>query len=190
MDKCLVFLYFFSKQNLLLYHNRQKPIIYWSVIFMTAKAEAMMRRLKQDLLLRLPSTYVLTDGFDSSSPVNPTLIVQQSSAAWTTQSQYAVIRIQPVALVFTDGLGNTQQGFSTHYVDVCVESITPSSAGAISVLSLSIAAPLMQSVAQEAGVTRWYLSNIATTPTVAQMTAGNLLQTDTPDTIWRLNAAQ
>jgi hypothetical protein len=155
------------------------------VIFMTAKAEAMMRRLKQDLQYRLPSTYVMSDSFDSSG--NPVLTVAQDSA-WATLEQYAVVRIQPVSLVFTNGIGGTQEGFSTHYVDVCVEAITTSSP--ISVLSLSIAAPLMQSIEAEAGVTRWYLCNVATTPTTTQMTAGNLVATDTPDTIWRLNAAQ
>lgn len=155
---------------------------------MTTKAENMMRRLKQDLQGRLPSTYLMTDSFDASG--NPVLTVAQDSA-WATLEQYAVVRIQPVSLVFTNGIGGTQEGFSTHFVDVCAENANSTITGTGSaVLSLSIAAPLIQSVEAEAGVTRWYLCNTATTPTVTQMTAGNLVQTDTPDTIWRLNAAQ
>lgn len=148
----------------------------------------MMRRLKQDLLFRLPSTYLLTDSFDSSG--NPVLTVAQDSA-WGTLEQYAVVRIQPVTLVFTTGIGTTQEGFSTHYVDVCLEDANSTITGSkASALSLSISAPLTQSIEAEAGVTRWYLCNTATTPTTTQMTAGNLVQTDTPDTVWRLNAAQ
>lgn len=155
---------------------------------MTAKAVSMMARLKQDLLGRLPSTYLLTDSFDASG--NPVLTVAQDSA-WGTLEQYAVVRIQPVSLVFTNGLGSTQEGFSTHYVDVCAENANSTVTGTgASVLSLSIAAPLIQSVEAEAGVTRWYLCNTATTPTVTQMTATNLVQTDTPDNVWRMNAAQ
>lgn len=150
---------------------------------MTAKAVGMMQKLKEQLGYRLPSTLTLTDSFDSSG--NPVLTI--GAAAWTTLAQFAVVRIQPVSLVFTDGLGNTQQGFATHFVDVCVESVTTAN---VSALSLSIAAPLIQSVEAEAGVTRWYLCNLATTPTVTQMTAGNLQVTDTPDVVWRLNAAQ
>lgn len=154
---------------------------------MTAKADSMVRRLKQDLQARLPSTYLLTDSADSSG--NPVLTVAQDSA-WATTEQYAVIRIQPVSLVFTNGLGQTQENFATHYVDVCMENISATNTPLASVLSLSIAAPLIQSIEAEAGVTRYYLCNLATTPTVAQMTAGNLAGTDTPDTVWRLNAAQ
>jgi hypothetical protein len=178
---------FFPNKTYYYNHNRQKPILYWSVIFMTAKAEAMMRRLKQDLQYRLPSTYLMTDSFDSSG--NPVLTIAQDSA-WNSTDQYAVVRIQPASLVFTNGIGATQEGFSTHYVDVCLENNSTTNTLTQSVLSLSISAPLVQSVEAEAGVTRWYLCNLATTPTTTQMTAGNLAQTDTPDSIWRLNAAQ
>jgi len=152
---------------------------------MSSKAEGMMRKLKEQLGFRLPSTLTLTDGLDSSG--NPTL--QIGAVGWVTMDQFATVRIQPVALVFTDGLGGTQQGFSTHYVDVAVECITTSPKSS-SALSLSIIAPLVQSIEAQAGVTRWYLSNVTVTPTTAQMTAGNLLSTDTPDVIWRMNAAQ
>ncbi len=155
---------------------------------MTTKAENMVRRLKQDLLYRLPSTYILTDSFDSSG--NPVLTVAQDGT-WGTADQYAVVRVQPVTLVFTNGIGGTQDGFATHYVDVCLEDANSTVTGSKnSVLSLSISAPLIQSVEAEAGVTRWYLCNTSTTPTTAQMTASNLVQTDTPDIVWRLNAAQ
>ncbi len=154
---------------------------------MTAKAVSMIARLKQDLQARLPSTYVLTDSFDASG--NPVLTVAQDSA-WATTEQFAVVRIQPASLVFTNGIGGTQDGFSTHYVDVCMENNSTTATLTNSVLSLSISAPLIQSIEAEAGVTRYYLCNLATTPTVAQMTAGNLVGTDTPDTVWRMNAAQ
>jgi hypothetical protein len=154
---------------------------------MTAKANSIVMRLKQDLQARLPSTYLFTDSFDSSG--NPVLTVAQDSA-WATTEQYAVIRVQPVSLVFTNGLNQTQEGFSSHYLDVCMENISATNTPLASVLSLSIAAPLIQSVEAEACATRYYLCNLATTPSVAQMTAGNLAGTDTPDTVWRMNAIQ
>ncbi len=149
---------------------------------MSAKAQAMMALIKEQLKFRLPSTYILTDSFDASS--NPVLTVAQDSA-WATTEQYAVIRIQPASLVFTNAIGGTQEGFTPHYVDVCTESITTGS-----VLSTSIGAPLFQTIEQEAGITRYYLSNLAVTPSVTMMTSGNLVQTDTPSVIWRANGAQ
>ncbi len=154
---------------------------------MTFKAGAMMREIKQSLSYRLPSTYTLTESFDSSS--NPVLTIAQDGT-WGTTDQYAVLRIQPLVLVFSNAIGGTQEGFSTHYVDVCLENNSATNTLTQSVLSLSIAAPLTQTIEQQSGITRWYLCNLATTPTTAQMTAGNLVQTDTPDVVWRANAAQ
>ncbi len=154
---------------------------------MTFKAGAMMREIKESLTYRLPSTYTLTESVDGSS--NPVLTVAQDGT-WATTDQYVVLRIQPLSLVFTNAIGGTQEGFSTHYIDVCMENNSTTATLTQSVLSLSISAPLIQSIDQQAGISRWYLCNLATTPTTTQMTAGNLVQTDTPDVIWRANAAQ
>src|SRR4051812_23307890 len=114
---------------------------------MSTKANAMMAKIQEQLAFRLPSTYIITPSFDSSSPANPVLTIAQDST-WNTTDQYAVIRIQPSSLVFTNALGQTQEGFAPNYVDVCVESITTGS-----VLSVSIGAPLTQTIEQQAGIT-------------------------------------
>lgn len=150
------------------------------------KAGAMMRTLKEGIARRLP-TYVYTTGADASG--NPVLLVSQDASPATTE-QVAMIRIRPVDLIFTNSVGNTQENFAPHFVELCTETSTVAS---VSFLTEVNATAIKGELLKQSGIFIAYLTANGTVPAVAsvdtQMVAANQVATFELDPSYRLMGA-
>lgn len=127
------------------------------------KSLAIRDALASDLLKRLPAL-AQTKGFDSSLP---TLLL----GAGTAGSQSAFLRIQPEATVYNNVVGNAQEVYSPHTIQVVVEAST------IANVALLLGANLMQllSACTKMGCkVELYMSANTNPVDVADIVSGNL----------------
>lgn len=144
----------------------------------SAKAQSMVRTLKERLALRMPSTYILTESFDSDG--NPTLLVAADSTPATTE-QVALIRVQPLSMFFTNSVGSTQENATPHYVDILCENSTITGNA---VLNTGNMVKLLAEVDRLYGIQRFYLTAAGvaiTSGATTLMTAANLQATVAPE---------
>lgn len=120
-----------------------------------------MRSIKDGIRKRLP-TYFFTDGQDAAG--NPTLLVSVDATPATTE-QVALIRVRPVAHIFVNGLGSTQENMTPHFVEVATEATAASAT--VSLLSAANATYIMGEVNKQAGLTAVYLTAAGTVPALA-----------------------
>ena len=137
------------------------------------KAVSLMRNIKEQIKRRL-SSYTFTDGLDSDG--NPLLLVSADSSPATTE-QVALIRVKPVALVFTNSIGNTQENMSPHNIEICLEA--DSSLTATARMTEVNQAIIKSVLYKQGGINRSYLLASGSVPAIAdvatQMVAANLV---------------
>jgi hypothetical protein len=85
-----------------------------------AKSQALIRAMSDNLMKRLPSTYVITQSFDS---VGARLSISASSS-WTTGTDAVYIRICGDNTQFSDIIGNPQNVYSPLIAQVISEAST------------------------------------------------------------------
>lgn len=134
------------------------------------KAQVLMRGLKEKLEFRLPSTYLFSDSQDSSG--NPVLTIAQDSS-WATGEQYAVIRIKPEANLNVNSIGQTQEGFGPHVVQIVSEE---SAVSGVSVLTEANVARLFVEMKALGTIFEHYLCANGDVPAVAEFTAAQLVE--------------
>ncbi len=127
------------------------------------KAQVIMRSIKDGIKKRLPA-YFYTDGLDTAG--NPCLLVSVDATPATTE-QVAMIRVRPAALVFTNGIGGTQENMAPHFVDVLSEATAASAT--VSRLTAVNATYVMGEVLKQACLTSVYLTASGTVPALADV---------------------
>ncbi len=151
------------------------------------KAQAMMRSIKEGIGRRLP-TYTLTQGLDTAG--NPVLLVSADSSPATTE-QVAMIRVRPVDLIFTNSVGNTQENFAPHFVELCLEADGTLTSTARLTEANQVA--IKGEVLKQSGIYIGYLLASGTVPAIAsvdtQMVAANQVATFELDPSFRLMGA-
>lgn len=132
----------------------------------TYKSLVMAKKLKDIMTILLPSTWVITDGFDASG--NPTLTMQQDSS-WAAAEQKAFVRIKhvPVDANAKDGLGLSQREFTPHVVQVVVEA---SATATISVMQTKFLVPILGECLKLGSTLEVYHSANTNDPDVADIT--------------------
>lgn len=152
----------------------------------STKALAMVRTLKEAIGRRLP-TYVLTQSVDANG--NPTLLVSADSAP-AAGEQVALLRVRPVDLIFTNSVGQTQENFAPHFVEMCLET---SSVASVALLTEANQAAIKGEVLKQSGIFIAYLLTNGTVPALAsvdtQMVAANQVATFELDPSFRLMGA-
>lgn len=127
------------------------------------KSLAIRDALASDLLKRLPAL-AQTKGFDSELP---TLLLGSGAAA----SQSAFLRIKPEASLYNNVVGNAQDVYSPHVIQVVVEMST------IADVALLLGANLMNLLAACAKMgckVELYMSANTDPVAVGEIVAGNL----------------
>lgn len=151
------------------------------------KAQAMMRAIKEGIGRRLTS-YTLTSSVDSDG--NPILLVSADSTPATTE-QVAMLRVRPVSLIFTNGIGGTQEDFAPHFVEMCSEATA--AAATVSLLTEANQSIIKGEVLKQSGIYIGYLTATGTVPALAnvatQMVAANQVATFELDPSFRLMGA-
>ncbi len=148
----------------------------------TATAFAKMRDLKRNLAFKLPSTYVFTDSVDVNGC--PVLTINQDSTPATTE-QNVVLRIKPESLIFVNSIGQVQEDFAPHDVEMVVET-----GAAVNTVYLNAtnSAILHTECAKTGCIFKYYLSANGAVPAVSDFTAANLKLTLDPDIYNKLTA--
>lgn len=148
-----------------------------------AKSQSLMRKLKDRLQRRLPSTYVFTESMDSQGAI--LLISADSSPA--TGEQVCALRIRGESTQFSDIVGNAQKVYSPSLIQVIEE------AGAVagtSILSLSNKSKIDAEVNRLSVKQERYLNANGTVPAVSQFAADGSVSSSTlnceisPDLNW------
>ncbi len=85
-------------------------------------ALTISRELAAKISKRLPSTLILTEGFDASG--NPTMTINDGTAATTEQNFFIRTIEQPVPTNAVDSLGLTQQSYGPHVIQIAMETST------------------------------------------------------------------
>jgi len=135
-----------------------------------AKSNALMRGLREKLVLRLPSTYLFADSVDAAG--NPVLTIAQK-APWVTADQYVVIRMRPITQIGANVLGLAQESFGPHDIDFISEA---SGVATETFLSDLNSQKILFELDRIGAAINVYLMPTTTLPTTAGMIAGNLTQ--------------
>ena len=126
-----------------------------------AKANSLMRTLREKLVLRLPSTYLFSDSVDASG--NPVLTIAQK-APWVTADNYFVIRVMPLPQIGVNSLGLAQEAFTPHVVQIDTEA---SATAHVSFVKDLVMEPVLFEVFRLGTMVDFYLSTTTVKPVVA-----------------------
>jgi len=141
----------------------------------SSKSIALMRTAKEAIKRRL-STYSFVESVDATN-TNPVMVIS-ADATPAAGEQVAVVRISPVALLFTNGIGGTQENMTPHYVDICLETST---IAAVALLTQVNQSNIIAEFLKLGAIVRIYMTANNTVPTAAdvltQMVPANLIST-------------
>lgn len=151
----------------------------------SAKSYAVIRNVAEKLAQRLP-TVTVAQGTDTTTAANPQVQVGVAVGSWSTGNNYAVLRAQAVPQIFTDGLGNTLQGFAPTYLDCAVEASATSGVAASQLLLL---APVIAEATRQGCILRLYTTANTVQPVFDGSTAITLIATLSPETQWQTAAS-
>ena len=127
-----------------------------------AKANSLMRGLREKLVMRLPSTYIFSDSVDASG--NPVLTV--ADGAWHTGDQYFILRIKPIANAGVNSLGLAQESFCPTDVQIVSEA---SATAHVSFLSDLVMQKLLFECFRLGTAVEFYLSVTTVQPVLADL---------------------
>lgn len=145
----------------------------------------LQRKLAERLSRVLPSTVLVTQGFDASG--NPQIVLGDATPATSEQNFYIRIIENPVITGVTDSTGNTAQSYGPHVVQVAMENTAsagiafPSEANKALVLHACILTGCRVEI---------YLSATTVVPVVGTLIAANLVQTLDADLMFGLLAGR
>ena len=138
----------------------------------THKAIASHRELIDHIKKFVAATLpVAVDSVDDSG--NP-VTTQSADATPAAGEKVIVIRTAPISWPEAkDVLGNTAIRYSNHVIQICTESNISAGAGA-DILGPAELLPVIVECGRRGHFVEWYRSAVATVPSTAEMTAGNL----------------
>lgn len=156
----------------------------------TYKSTAIMRELvdvltKELASLASPITFV-ANTFDANS--NPVVTFSQHATP-VAGERNVVIRVQPIAVLATDSLGNAANNYQGHIIQICTEANYAGTTDNVAdILTPAQLTPVLVECGRRGSFVEWYVSANGTVPSTAQMTAGNK-QGDWKNLYWNVLAA-
>jgi hypothetical protein len=133
------------------------------------KSAAIARNLADNLAVRLP-LLVVTSGTDASG--NPTVNVNDGTPATTENNLF--LRVLEMPSLGLDSLGNAQQSYGPHVIQMAMETSTLAGLGfPTDAVRLSV----MGEVLQMSTRVEVYLEANGTVPSVSSLLAANLVAT-------------
>ncbi len=146
----------------------------------------LQRKLAERLARVLPSTVLVTQGFDTSG--NPTIVLGDASPATLEQNFYIRIIEFPVISGVTDSTGNTAQSYGPHVVQIAMEGTVI--AGGQTVPTAANTALVLHAAILTGCRVEIYVNAVGTVPVLASVTAANLVQTLDADLMFGLIAGR
>jgi hypothetical protein len=133
------------------------------------KAQTLARSLADSLAVRLP-LLVVTAGTDASG--NPTVTINDGTPATTEQNLF--LRVLEMPSLGLDSLGNAQQSYGPHVIQLAMETSTLAGVGFPTDANRLM---VMGEVLQLSTRVEVYLEANGTVPSVSSLVAGNLVAT-------------
>lgn len=146
----------------------------------------IQRRLAERLGRVLPSTVLVTQGYDASG--NPQLVLGDATPATLEQNFYIRIIETPATNFGTDSVGQAATSYGPHVIQVVMEGTVI--AGGQAVPTASNQAQVISSCVLQGTRVEIYVTTVGTVPVVGSITSAQLVSTIDEDLMFGLYAGR